>query len=279
VASDWVDDAGEHLANGWERDLPSDDNLLRAYTDSFVEMVTTIARAGGGRVVHEDEFAAADSESPNGYLNSAVLLAPLSDSRAAAVIARLSSFFAGARGGGWMLFSAIPTPDLRPYGVKLLGHPPLMLRPVGGNRPPPPPDLEIVEVADVDSLRDFEHTAIEAYPMPEFAATGASSFMPASLLDDDRFRCFLGRVDGQPVATSMAHLGPSMSHVEYVTVVPAMRNRGYGQAMTWPATLADPGVPSMLIASDLGRPIYERMGYLTVARFTLGAGARAKGEG
>jgi hypothetical protein len=45
--------------------------------------------------------------------------------------------------------------------------------------------------------------------------------------------------------------------------------------MTWPATLADAEAPSMLIASDLGRPTYERMGYLPMARFTLWAGARA----
>ena len=46
--------------------------------------------------------------------------------------------------------------------------------------------------------------------------------------------------------------------------------------MTWPATLADADAPSMLIASDPGRPTYQRMGYLTMARFTLWAGARAK---
>jgi hypothetical protein len=49
--------------------------------------------------------------------------------------------------------------------------------------------------------------------------------------------------------------------------------------MTWPATLADADAPSMLIASDLGRPTYERMGYLPMARFTLWAGSRAKGKG
>jgi hypothetical protein len=278
VASDWVSDPDEHLANGWERDLPSDDNLLRAYTDAFVEMVEAVARAGGGRVLHEDEFAAADTESPNGYMNAAVLLAPLSESRASEVIARLSSFFADAPGGQWMLFSAIPTPDLRPYGVKPVGHPPLMLRTPGGDPRPLPRDLEIVEVADPETLRTFEQTAIEAYPMPELADS-SRGFIPASLLDDDRFRCFLGLVDGQPVGTSMAHLGASMSHVEFVTAIPAVRGRGYGETMTWPATLAEPDAPSMLIASDLGRPTYERMGYLTVARFTLGVAARVKEEG
>jgi hypothetical protein len=48
--------------------------------------------------------------------------------------------------------------------------------------------------------------------------------------------------------------------------------------MTWPATTADAEAPSMLIASDLGRPTYERMGYLPMARFTVWAGTRANRE-
>jgi len=70
-----------------------------------------------------------------------------------------------------------------------------------------------------------------------------------------------------------------MSHIEYVSAMPGVRGRGYGEAMTWPATLADAEAPSMLIASDLGRPTYERMGYLPMARFTVWAGPRAKGKG
>jgi hypothetical protein len=276
VASDWAADTDEHLANGWERDLPSDDTLLRAYVDAFAEMCVAVAQASVGQVLQDDDVAAADTKSPVGYMNAGVLLAPLPESRAADVVARLTSFFDDGPGGPWMLFSATPTPDLRPYGLKPVGHPPLMLRPAGGDRRPPPADLEIVEVADAGTLRTFEQTAIDAYPMPELAGSGAGGFMPASLLDDEDFRFFLGLVDGEPVGTSMAHLGASMSHVEYVTATKAVRGRGYGEAMTWPATRADAAAPSMLIASDLGRATYERMGYLSMARFTLWAGTRAK---
>ena len=64
MASDWVADPGEHLANGWERDLASADTLLRAYTDAFAEMVVAMARAAGGRTLEDDEFIAADSGTP-----------------------------------------------------------------------------------------------------------------------------------------------------------------------------------------------------------------------
>ena len=276
MASDWVADPGEHLANGWERDLPSDDSLLRAYTDAFAEMVVEMACAAGGRTLQEDGFVVADSGTPSAYTNAAVLLGPIGESDASGVVSKIASFFDQAPGGSWLLFCPLPTPDLRPHGLGPVGHPPLMLRPRGGDRRPPPPELEIVRVVDADTLRTFERTAIEAYPLPDLAGLDVGAFTPPSLLDDDRFQFFLGLVDGEPLGTSMAHLGHSMSHVEYVSTKEAARGRGYGEAMTWPATLADAEAPSMLIASDLGRPTYERMGYLPMARFTLWAGTRAK---
>jgi hypothetical protein len=38
--------------------------------------------------------------------------------------------------------------------------------------------------------------------------------------------------------------------------------------------MADPARPAMLIASDLGQPVYERMGYVRLTRFTLWVGSR-----
>ncbi|HMG27646.1 MAG TPA: hypothetical protein VKH36_12625, partial [Acidimicrobiia bacterium] len=178
------------------------------------------------------------------------------------MVSRITSFFDEEPGGPWLLFSPLPTPDLRPLGLGAVGHPPLMLRPPGGARRDPPPELEIVRVADVATLQTFERTAIQAYPLPELADVHIGTFMPLSLLGDDRFLFFLGVVDGRPIGTSVAHLGASMSQVEYVSASPSVHGRAYGEAMTWPATLADANAPSMLIASDLGRPTYERMGYL-----------------
>ena len=46
-------------------------------------------------------------------------------------------------------------------------------------------------------------------------------------------------------------------------------DRGYGEAVTWAATLCLPELPATLQASPMGRPIYERMGYRTIAEFTV----------
>ena len=65
-----------------------------------------------------------------------------------------------------------------------------------------------------------------------------------------------------------------MNHVELVATLPDARGHGYGEAVTWAATLAAPEVPAVLIASDLGRPVYERMGYLALDRWTFLFGER-----
>src|SRR5437879_11242450 len=82
----------------------------------------------------EDAWAA-DEGSPAAYLNSATLQQPLSDERAAELVGRLAAFYGGGAGGPWLLWSPWPTPDLQAYGLRLLGHPPLMVRPVGAGAP------------------------------------------------------------------------------------------------------------------------------------------------
>lgn len=54
-----------------------------------------------------------------------------------------------------------------------------------------------------------------------------------------------------------------------VATVPEARRRGFGEALTWQAALAEPGLPAMLLSSDPGRPVYERMGFLPLFRSTL----------
>ena len=50
--------------------------------------------------------------------------------------------------------------------------------------------------------------------------------------------------------------------VTLVATVPEARRRGSGAALTWRVTLAKPALPSLLLATEEGRPVYERMGYL-----------------
>lgn len=83
-------------------------------------------------------------------------------------------------------------------------------------------------------------------------------------LGDGPYRLFVGRVDGRPVACSMAFVGGGAVGLYAVGATPEVRGRGYGSA----ATLAaidwgrDQGVElAILHASELGEPIYRRLGF------------------
>lgn len=157
------------------------------------------------------------------------------------------------------------SPDLTGAGLRLMGHPPLMVRPAGGTAPPAPPGLHIVEVTDEGTLEDFVRTLVEAYPMP---SAGNTVLADPNVLGGP-IRLFVGYLDGKPVATSGARLGHGIVDVEWISCRSAWRGRGIGAARTWAATLADPGAPAVLIASDDGQPVYEAMGYLRLMRLTL----------
>ena len=64
-------------------------------------------------------------------------------------------------------------------------------------------------------------------------------------------------------------------HVEFISTLAAARGRGVGlRDHRRTRRSPQPELPALLIASDLGKPVYDRLGYLTIARFTLWAGHR-----
>jgi len=268
----WAADPGTRLADGWEPG--ADDTLLRAYVDGFADMCADVAQVVGGRVERDDAVLLADAGSPAPYLNGAVVLRPLADAEVDDVVTRAARFFAAGRGGPWVLFSPLPLPRLEHLGLAPIGHPPFMLRSVGAPRRKAPADLEVVAVDDAADLVRMETALRDFYPMPELAGAPPGSVLRPSLLEHDDYRWFLGLVDGEPVGTAMAHRKAHATHVEWITSDPQRRGKGYGEAMTWEATLAWPELPATLIASDAGRPTYERMGYLAVLRVTLWTGTR-----
>jgi GNAT superfamily N-acetyltransferase len=102
----------------------------------------------------------------------------------------------------------------------------------------------------------------------------AGAALHASTLHVPGMRMFVGLVDGRGVTGATSIVGHGVNHVEWVATLESARGKGYGAAITWAATLADATVPAMLIASDMGRPVYERMGYVALDRWTFLVGDR-----
>jgi hypothetical protein len=257
----------EHLADGWEPDTPSGDTLSRAALDNTVHELLHPAQAMGGRFEVRDELALADLGSPTPFLNGAVLRRPvfaLDDP----LLEEVDAFFNGSKGPA-VVFSATPTPDLRARGWQRVGHPPLMVRAVGGEAPEPPVGCTFERVVDRTGLDHVGRILIEGYPIPELQPWRPGQPFDERILGDDSFRLYLGLDGGHPVSAAAAVVDDVVNGVHFVANDPEVRGRGFGEATVWAATLADPSKPAVLIASDLGRPTYERMGYLTVTRWTI----------
>jgi hypothetical protein len=72
-----------------------------------------------------------------------------------------------------------------------------------------------------------------------------------------------------PVAAAATFTAAEINDVTIVATIPEARRRGYGAAVTWRATLAEPALPALLLATAEGRPVYARMGYLALFRFAV----------
>ena len=260
--------ATEELTTGWEPDVPVDDTMLRQFVFNSADRIRHQAKAIGGVWKEWDDVCAADHGLPTAFGNQAILLRPLTDATAADVTGRLRDTFAGPH----VVFSAWPTPDLRPYGYGLIGHPPFMVRPQGGSAPVRPPELKVTEATDAAAMETYERAFVEGYPVPELLAYERGRVFGARLLGGIT-RAWVGSVDGRPVAVSMAITSRGVVAVENVATLPDARGRGYGAAVTATAALSTPDLPAVLIASDDGRSVYERLGFLPISRFTLWAGA------
>jgi GNAT superfamily N-acetyltransferase len=211
---------------------------------------------------------ASDLGSACPFLNNTTLVHPLEVADVTALVARLHAFFGGREGGSSLLWSGWPTPDLAPVGYNFWGQPPLMVRSPGGSAPAPPAGLAVAEATTAAALADFERVLVDGYPAPWLQPFRPGCAFDARVLGGP-FRFWVGYVDDQPVSCSAAFVDTEVVGVSMVATLPAERGKGYGTALTWAATVAAPELPAVLLASDEGRPIYERLGYEIVSRFNL----------
>ncbi len=229
-----------------------------------------------GRPWHRwDDLVAADLGIPASLPpNSASLLRPWSDDRVDTLVERVAAFFDGSAGGGYQIWSAWPTPDLSPFGFEPWSVP-CMIRPPGGAPRPTPLELRIVEATDVATMGDAAVLVGDAFGLP---AGSQDPFMTTALNGDD-FRVWVGYVDERPASAAAASVSHGLCGVYAVATTEDARGRGYGEALTWAATLFRPDLPATLQASALGRPVYERMGYEVVATMHNWSRERARPAG
>ena len=237
-------------------------------SDNLADLWAHCASGVSGRCAEWPGARAADAASACPFVNSAVITSSAGAEAMPRLTEQLDEFYGQRQAGSWLLWSAWPVPDLTALGYADWGRPPLMLRPPGGEAPPLPPGLTIVEVDDAKSLALFETTFIDGYPIHWLQPAEPGSLLATRALGG-RLRLWVGLVDDQPVSVAAAYESAGVVGVHMVATVPHARGRGYGAALTWQATLSRPHLPAMLEASDQGRPIYERMGFSTITHMSL----------
>jgi GNAT superfamily N-acetyltransferase len=142
-----------------------------------------------------------------------------------------------------------------------------MVRPPNVVESPPTAGVDIVKVTDDSLLDEFEVTHNRGF---ESTGTPPRTFYGASLLADPRMHILLARVDGgTPAGTAMAYVTDAAVGVFSVAVVPHMRRRGLGSALTRAALQCAPGRPAVLQPSIEARTLYARIGFEPFAEFAV----------
>ena len=134
--------------------------------------------------------------------------------------------------------------------------------------PTPVPDaLAIEEVEGDAALADFRRIVEEGFGMP--AGMGAAAISDRIAVHPDT-ALMLGRVEGEPVATSLLVRTNRVAGLYMVATAEAWRKRGFGEAVTWASIqegAARGATFASLQASAMGRPVYERMGFETLSTY------------
>jgi ribosomal protein S18 acetylase RimI-like enzyme len=170
--------------------------------------------------------------------------------------------------------------ELRARGWVLEHDDPGMVLPAIPELPPVPPELEIRRVTDEAALQDFwgegDPDDVDEFGVP---VNLTCYFNPtvAYALDPD-VGLFVGYVEGQAVATAGLYRKGDIAEMGAVWTAEASRRRGYGAALTWAAIhegRARGCTTAAHKSSEMGYPVYTRMGFREVCRLRVYAPAGA----
>lgn len=142
--------------------------------------------------------------------------------------------------------------------------------------------VTIERVSDRAAQEQWVRTSCEGFGMPPSAVEPEVAAMAHdSLGDDAAAHYYLARLHGEPVATSALTLAAGVAGIFAVSTLEAARGRGIGTAVTL-APLLDARSRGycvvVLQASEMGYPVYARMGFSEQFRYRMYRWAPERGE-
>jgi GNAT superfamily N-acetyltransferase len=127
-----------------------------------------------------------------------------------------------------------------------------------------PAGFTIEEVRDDRALADFERTFAAGFKMSKRVAHGWTEAAVRLGVGQTPWAMYLGRINGEPVATSIVSLGAGVAGVYGVSSIPAVRGNGVGGAITLAPLLEARALGyryAVLTASPMACRAYERIGF------------------
>jgi GNAT superfamily N-acetyltransferase len=129
--------------------------------------------------------------------------------------------------------------------------------------PPPPPNFRLERAKGRERLEEYVNILIKAYPAsPWILEPFTRMILHADL--GDYFRHYIGHLNGKPVATSSVLLASGVAGLYNVATMPEARGKGVGAYISSAPLLEardDCYCISILHASDMGRPVYTKLGF------------------
>lgn len=243
-----------------EVEIPLSERALANYYELFRAM----ARVRPEGAVHEEEGLLLIRSGPSlPFFNlAAVTRLPID---LGVVLERARRFYAPfgvhwALGAAGEVADAI-APAAAAAGMTCGSEPGVLLTPLAGEASAVE-GLTIQAVRNLETMRVYNDTMTAGFGGTPWAAPEALA--DAGLLRVPDMTHYIGFIDGAAVATAARISSHRIAGIVNVSTIPAFRRRGIGEAMTWRAALdgRDEGcIASYLQASEMGAPIYRRMGY------------------
>jgi hypothetical protein len=260
---------------GWSSDTPVDDNLLRQFLHNQADFADLVARQHQGTTRRTEGVALAASRCLVPYFNEALLLRPVL-SAGDPVLDEVDEFFARSDAPMWVLLSAWPTPHLQERGWDLVGHPAFVIRTPGAVlREPaarPGTNLRLRRATDAADVLAAERVMVEGYPLEAAQARPGSAFPESLGATGASVR--IASVDGTDVAVGVGYVAHGCVNLCGAATLESARRTGAWGALVR-ARIADaPDLPAVAFTSDLSRPGFEHLGFVSALRFTMWLQAR-----
>jgi GNAT superfamily N-acetyltransferase len=243
--------------------------LARRADENLFETFRVLARtAPRGEIRESDGLLLVATGAPVAMFNIAYVTHPLANPKSA--VADAIEFF-DARGLPFVLRVAEGVDSNTELAATSAGLnftdaiPGMVLEDIG----PRGTFLEHITIERVHGSNVAEHTHVvaDSFGMPREIA---DMFVSEKLGDEHDFELYVGYHHDRPVASSALATSHRVAGIYNVGTIPEYRNRGLGEAMTWHAirqgALAGCLVAS-LQASQMGEPIYRRMGFRTTTHY------------